>query len=117
MKKSAAMLFGLMVSGLSVAGDNNLEQASTQLCSKIQACAQADVAKQKIPDDLREALTSMLGQMCANLDSYDTAIPDTALYHAASACLESMNQQSCQQLLNGDKTPECEQYEAVANQQ
>ncbi|MFS1704698.1 hypothetical protein FJ444_04285 [Aestuariibacter sp. GS-14] len=106
-----------MISASALAGVNELNQAATQLCSKVKVCIQQEVAGNgDIPASMKVMVDNMVSQMCQQFVSIAEFNEYHELVEPATACLESMAVQNCATLMESEQeTPACAEYQKIAD--
>ena len=101
----------------SSANARSLSEATTQLCEKIKTCGQKAIAEQDIPPEMRQMMEGMFSGMCQSMVApYVVSAQHAGLEKKAIACIESIETQTCTNLMENDgaETPECKELEAAA---
>jgi hypothetical protein len=102
---------------LQSAAAEEMAEAMDGLCVKMKGCALEQMGN---ADDMNEQMKEMVMQslnpMCDGMERNFEAAQGHALYPVATACLQSMQSQSCEELSAGDesRTPECVRYREEA---
>lgn len=117
MKKLLLGTLFLALTQTAVAGKKEFQAEADKMCEKMKACAKAEMGDMsEIPPEMRGFIESALDQACASINIYQqTAMLDKSLIDAGTACMESMNKMSCDELQNaGDSfSPECDKFEKM----
>lgn len=101
----------------STAQSRTLTEATETLCSKMRQCGEAELAKQELPPEMRQAMQGMFSGMCqAMIAPYLISTKDAGLEDKATACLDSFVDKSCEDLMENraSETEECEEFQAAA---
>jgi hypothetical protein len=119
MKRSKGLLSGCLLIGFSagaLADLAALNNAATKLCEKSKVCLQQEMAaNEDLPPGMAAMLDSMMGELCKQYMSIATVGEHHEIIEPATACLNSMADKSCDDLLNGEETTAaCQRYERVA---
>lgn len=110
----------LSVPGGQAADMTDFEAAYDGLCQKIKQCAFTRMQEeQNITEEMRSMVEGMLSTMCENVMKFTESEVDQ--YHElvgpATACMESMTDLSCGQILEEQtKTEECAEFEAASKE-
>jgi hypothetical protein len=94
--------------------------AAMGLCEKVKSCAMQQLASEELTPEMRQMMQPMLENMCANMQANIGEVPTGhPLYKPAIACMRSMEQLSCERMQDseGMQTPECDEYQALVEQQ
>jgi hypothetical protein len=94
-----------------------LTDAAQGLCDTIKTCALEQMTGQDMTEEVRQKMTPMLDDACADLRSQVQMVPTGhALYQPAVDCVRSMESLSCAQLQDAGRvtTPACNEYEELA---
>ena len=119
MKRSKGVLLGCMLMGFSAAALADLaalNDAAKKLCKKSKVCLQQEMAAEDdLPPGMAAMLDNMMGELCKQYMSIATVGENHEIIEPATACLNSMADKSCDELLNGEETTAaCRRYESVA---
>ncbi|MEC9262994.1 MAG: hypothetical protein VYD53_16715 [Pseudomonadota bacterium] len=119
MKPGKGLLFGCILMGFSggaLADLAALNDAAKRLCEKSKVCMQQEMAaSEELPPGMAAMLDSMMGELCKQYMSIATMGENHEIIEPATACLNSMADKSCDDLLNGEETTTaCQRYEHVA---
>lgn len=112
----------LLVGGLSalsfhaVADIAALNTAASKLCDKSKMCLKQEMAAgEELPPGMETMINNMLDEMCKQYISIADLGQQHEVIEPATACLNSMAEKSCDDLLNADaQTPACQRLENVA---
>ncbi|MDG6097171.1 hypothetical protein EXU34_06915 [Alteromonas sp. ZYF713] len=119
MKPGKGLLVGCMLMGFSagvLADLAALNDAAKKLCNKSKVCLQQEMAAEDdLPPGMAAMLDNMMGELCKQYMSIATVGENHEIIEPATACLNSMANKSCDELLNGEETTAaCQRYESVA---
>jgi len=119
MKPSKGLLLSCMLMGFSagaLADLAALNDAAKKLCDKSKVCLQQEMAAEDdLPPGMAAMLDNMMGELCKQYMSIATVGENHEIIEPATACLNSMADKSCDELLNGEETTvACQRYESVA---
>lgn len=115
--KSLTLFFVLVALQLSSA---NASEHIEKMCAKIKQCALSHVASDEIPEQMKAMVVQVIDSQCTAMASrYDVIFEEAGLQDKAKACVDSIVEQRCDDLLS-DKgspdTPACAEFEAAANE-
>ena len=94
-----------------------LNAAAQKLCDKTKMCLKQEMSgSEDIPPGMESMMAAMVDEMCRQF----IVVADVHEYHdlvePATDCLNSMEQRSCDELLNADDdTKACKAYQAIAD--
>lgn len=94
-----------------------LNAAAQKMCDKTKMCLKQEMSdSQDIPPGMENMMSAMVDEMCRQF----TLVADVHEYHElvepATACLNSMEQRSCDDLINSeDDTQACKAYQSIAD--
>ena len=119
MKRSKGLVLGCMLMAFSagaLADLAALNDAAKKLCKKSKVCLQQEMAAEDdLPPGMAAMLNNMMGELCKQYMSIATVGENHEIIEPATACLNSMADKSCDELLNGEETTAaCRRYESVA---
>lgn len=102
-----------------MANEAEFKKATGELCDKMKSCALAEMGDMKdIPEQMRPMITAALDKACTSLSIYEeSAAVDSKLTKAGTACIESMNKMSCDDMQNFDgdaPTSDCKEFHELA---
>lgn len=110
---AGAVLVAAAVSANAATADD-LGAAATSLCEKVKTCALQQMNQQQMTPQMRQMIEPSLESMCASMNGQMAEVPQGhELYKPAVACMRSMAQQSCSDIMNAaqNMTPACKDYE------
>ena len=120
MKKQFLCLIGFTLMSILPARADDLTTASLDLCEKVKSCAVAKIAEKDLTPEMQQMMQPMLDGMCANMQSRFVEVPTGhPMYKPALACMRSMEEKlTCENMQDPEemKTPECEEYEKLAQE-
>lgn len=94
----------------------DFNQKMDQMCGKIKECALEDMGD--LTPEMKQMMIGMVDGMCKPmLASYKQVIGDAGLEKKASACIDSMANQSCDAMKNQNQenmSEECKEFDAAA---
>lgn len=103
---------------LSISYSVSADEKIDQLCAKMKQCALAQVDSQGLPPQVRETMVNLFDSQCvAMTKQYSVSINEAGLKDESYACIDSITEQSCDQIVGSQgqvKTPECEEFEKAA---
>ena len=103
---------------LSQTAQADLVKEGKVLCAKIKSCAASEIDKQQISPDERAAILGVFDTQCiSSVQKYEKDVGAAGLEGKAHACLDSLQAQSCDALINGNgpvTTPTCTDFENSA---
>lgn len=117
MRSIVSLLAVVLLFSVAAVSAKDLSEATSELCEKVKTCGYEQLAGQDVPPQVKATMEAMLDGMCESMiQPYVVATEEAGLEKMALACLESVNSQSCQELMEGDspETPECKEFEAAA---
>jgi len=115
LKITTATLFlmTLMATQITYANDK-IEMGA--LCQKMEQCSIQEMQAEEAPEEMIQFMQSMFSNQCAAAgELYGAATKHTGLLDKAQACVDSRVQLKCSVLLGDSKTPECDAFEAAAD--
>jgi hypothetical protein len=114
MKQIVSTLF--ILAGLNIA---NASEHTEKMCAKIKECALSQAAGNQIPEQMKDIIVQMIDSQCASMASqYDASFEEAGLQEMSNACVDSIVEQSCDELLTIKGTPDtkaCKEFETAAN--
>jgi hypothetical protein len=114
MKHMVAVL--LILNGLNAV---SASEHTEKMCNKIKECGLSQAASSQIPEQMRGIIIKMIDSQCATMVShYDSKFEQAGLQDLSNACVDSIVDQNCEDLLASRGTPNtkaCKDFEAVAN--
>lgn len=115
MKKLSLFLFTFL---FTVTASADLKQDGAKLCKKIKSCAAAEIEKQPISPDERDAILNIFDTQCIqSVQKYEDALGSAGLESKAKSCLTSLTNLTCDSLISGSgplTTPVCTDFENSA---
>ncbi|MBL4672299.1 MAG: hypothetical protein JKX81_08550 [Arenicella sp.] len=107
----------LILAGLNMA---NASEHTEKMCAKIKECALSQAAGNQIPEQLKDIIIQMVDSQCGTMaNRYDASFAEAGLQELSNACVDSIVEQSCGDLLVIKGTPNtkaCKEFETVANE-
>ncbi len=97
----------------------DLNEQVLNLCDKMKTCIYEQAGGQELPPQMKEAIEGAFEQQCKQtIETYATNIEDSGLEDEANACVSSLLERSCGEIMsgNGNLTPDCETFEQAANE-
>jgi hypothetical protein len=116
--KSAVIVTLLTLPALPTLAEE-FSDVALQLCEKVKSCAIAQMNQEEMTPEMRQMVQPMLDNMCVSVQSGVEEVPkDHALYPQGLACMRSLAQLSCEQIMEMEDstTAECRKYEEMAGQ-
>lgn len=90
-----------------------------KVCAKLKQCALEEYDNSGAPPEMKEMLIGMIDSQCAvMMSSYSTTLDQHGLVDEANACVKSMYNLSCSDLMGQDgqpETEECKEFEKKAD--
>lgn len=106
----------LILVNLSIA---NASEHTEKMCAKVKECAISQVAGNQIPEQMKDIIIQMIDSQCDTMASrYDAGFKEAGLQELSNACVDSIVDQSCEDLLAIKGTPNtkaCKEFETQAN--
>ena len=115
--KFTTLLFALLFAGLVQADD--IADSSQRICAKVKTCGVAQLEAQGLQSEMVDMMKAMFDGMCQSMVApYINRANDAGLEKKAMACLDTIEDMSCDQLMNGDgnQTEECKELEKAADE-
>jgi hypothetical protein len=114
------ILFTLMFAVSGFAGADSLSESSDQLCEKIKACGMEQMlAEEDLPPEMMEMMKPMYADLCKTIISpYIVKTEDAGLQSMAIACLDTINDMNCTDLMDGagEEADACIEFQEAANE-
>ena len=86
-----------------------------KVCAKLKQCALEEYDNSGAPPEMKDMLIGMIDSQCsAMMSSYSTTLDQHGLVDEANACVKSMYELSCSDLMGQEgepETPECKEFE------
>ncbi len=115
MRSAFALLATVVFSAQTIAESQFGTEVST-LCEKTKSCAIAEM-KKSLPANMQEMAMGMVSQACVSIEQNYAHIENgqhADLVKSATACMKSMSNLSCEELLDDPETQACKDYEKEA---
>ena len=100
-----------------LANAEKVVEMSEAVCAKVKACGIEQIAEQQIPEEMQAAVVTLFEGMCATMVApYIDRSIEAGLEDQAVACLEAVEAQSCDELVDSgaDEIPVCQEYKEAA---
>ena len=114
------ILFTLMFAVSGFAGADSLSESSDQLCEKIKACGTEQMlAEEDLPPEMMEMMTPIYAELCNTIISpYIVETEDAGLQSMATACLDTINELNCTDLMDGagEEAYACVEFQEAADE-
>jgi len=98
----------------------NASERTEKMCAKIKECALSDAAGQYIPEQMKAIVIQMIDTQCETMaDRYNAKFEEAGLQDKSNACVDSIVDQSCDDLIATQGTPNtaaCKDFEKAANE-
>lgn len=106
-----SLLFCLIVQA------DEFKEAADKLCSKMTSCiVEQMAAEEDLSPQIKEMAGAMAKKMCSSLYKLEAVAEQSKLQESAIACFKSAEKQICSSLQDGFQTPECRDFEKLAEQ-
>lgn len=109
---------GLCCVLLSNVAHADLDQSMDQMCEKIKTCGKAELAKQDMSAEMQQMMIGMFDGMCQSMFApHMMTVGKAGLEDKAEACVDSMVDASCDELMADSKeftSAACEEFEQAA---
>lgn len=87
-----------------------------KMCAKIKECALSEAAGNEIPEQMKAIVVQMIDSQCATMASrYDASFEQAGLQDKANACVDSIVEQSCEDLMSNKESPDTEACRSFEN--
>ena len=90
-----------------------------KLCTKIKQCALSQAGGEQIPEQMKAIVIQMIDSQCRSIAGrYDAEFEEADLQGMANACVDSIVEQSCEDLVGSKgsaETTECKEFETAAD--
>lgn len=99
----------------------NASERTEKICAKIKECTLNQPDSIEIPEQMKAIVTQVIDNQCvAMAETYDAKFEQAGLQAKATACVDSMVNQSCKDLVSSNyngrsNTKACNDFEKAAN--
>lgn len=103
----------------STANADDMSKASKRICDKVKSCGLAELERQQLPPEMAAMMKGMFEGMCqAMVTPYIIKAEDKGLEKKSLACLDSIEDMSCGELMEGDAehTPACKDLQKAVDE-
>ncbi len=114
------LVLGVLVlfSATVVAQNEEFVTATNKVCEKMKSCSLAELEAQNLAPEIMAMMRPMMSEMCSQvLGQFEVALTSHAYYKPSIACLNSIENLSCSEILNSrsDVTPECAAFRKLVD--
>lgn len=111
----------MLASGIvSTTVNATIQDDTVALCNKIKKCTLEQLSQQELPEQMRQMVEEMVNSQCdAMSQQYEGAIADADLADKAHACVASITNKSCDELIKTGQnfnSPACTEFEKAAEE-
>lgn len=97
----------------------DIGKSTARLCEKIKTCSMQAIDEQGLPPEMKETFSKEVDAQCESIaSSYQmTSIEDAGLTNKAQACVNSIEQISCDKMMESEdsmRTSACTEFETAA---
>ena len=114
------ILLTLMFAVSGFAGADSLSESSDQLCEKIKVCGMEQMsAEEDLPQEMMEMMKPIYAELCKTIISpYIVETEDAGLQDMAAACLDTINELNCTDLMDGagEEAYACIEFQEAADE-
>lgn len=94
---------------------SDIQSSVNRLCEKVEQCMMPEIEASDIPASMLDQMVTQMRNQCRSMYDWSDKVLEGDLKDAAIACLDSMSDVSCDELMgeNEIQTAECKAYEGL----